>query len=180
MTRYEYGTSARDYDRYQPYYGNKVKKIDPYKEYEERKLQEKKEKEELKRQRQREKQRALIQRQNRLYVFFLTCTTFLCVSMCVGYLYLHSIVQNSSEEVSRLQDQLYAMRNENVSRKTNLAIKENLIEIREKAINELGMTTPTDGQIIYYNSGTDGTVIQYCAIPEDGVLTTGIISRGGF
>lgn len=179
MARYEYGTSAKDYNRYQYISGNTVKKTDPYLEYQREKRRKELEKEELKRQRQREKQRELEVRQNRLYVLFLMFTTVLCVSMCVGYLYWHSVVQNNSNAVTKLQNDLYALRDENESKRTNLAIKENLVEIREIAINQLGMTTPVEGQIIYYTSPSDKEIVQYQEIPENGFLPKGILSKRG-
>ena len=68
---------------------------------------------------------------------------------------------------------------ENESKRTNLAIKENLVEIREIAINQLGMTTPVEGQIIYYTSPSDKEIVQYQEIPENGFLPKGILSKRG-
>ena len=43
-------------------------------------------------------------------------------------------------------------------------------EIREKAMNELGMVYATSDQVIEYDSPSGDYVKQYEGIPEDGVL----------
>jgi hypothetical protein len=48
--------------------------------------------------------------------------------------------------------------------------KVNLEEIREKAINELGMVYASDSQVIEYDNPTGDYIKQYDQIPEEGVL----------
>ena len=46
----------------------------------------------------------------------------------------------------------------------------NLEEIRDKAMNEMGMVYESQGPVIEYESPASGYVKQYDSIPEDGVL----------
>ena len=46
----------------------------------------------------------------------------------------------------------------------------NLQEIRDKAMNELGMVYAANGNVVEYDSPTSDYVKQYNEIPSDGIL----------
>ena len=80
---------------------------------------------------------------NRAYVTFLAVAAIFALILCVNY------VQTKYNSV---MDSV------------------NLDEIREKAMNELGMVYATSDQVIEYESPSGDYVKQYEGIPEDGVL----------
>ena len=87
---------------------------------------------------------------NRAYVTFLAVAAIFALILCVNYVQMQSRITSHSKEVSSLQKELD--------------------EIRETAMNELGMVYATSDQVIEYESPSGDYVKQYEGIPEDGVL----------
>ena len=80
---------------------------------------------------------------NRAYVTFLAVAAIFALILCVNYVQM---------QYNSVMDSV------------------NLDEIREKAMNELGMVYATSDQVIEYESPSGDYVKQYEGIPEDGVL----------
>lgn len=104
------------------------------------------------------------------YVVFLSAAAFLALAVCVLYLQLQTEVTSHSEQITKLQQQLISQKEENITRYNAIMDSMNLNEIRDKAVNELGMVYASKEQVISYQSPTNDYVKQYEAIPENGVL----------
>lgn len=104
------------------------------------------------------------------YVVFLAVAAVAMVFICVQYLRLQSEITNRSKNIASLQRELTDLKEENTTKYNYLINSMNLEEIREKAINELGMVYATPEQIVKYKSPTSNAVTQYESIPESGVL----------
>lgn len=106
------------------------------------------------------------------YVVFLTMAAVIALFVCVQYLQLQSELTTRSKNITSLQRELSDIKEENVTKYNNIVNSMNLEEIREKAINELGMVYAEPGQVIKYKSPTSNAVIQYASIPESGIVAS--------
>ncbi len=104
------------------------------------------------------------------YAGFLVAAAFCAVFLCVMYLRLQSDVVNRSEQITSLQEQLADLTEANNTAYNAAADSINLEEVRDKAVNELGMVSESEGTVIEYDNPASGYVRQYDNIPEDGVL----------
>ena len=91
---------------------------------------------------------------NRAYVTFLAVAAIFALILCVNY----------------VQKELADLKEQNNTKYNSVMDSVNLDEIREKAMNELGMVYATSDQVIEYESPSGDYVKQYEGIPEDGVL----------
>lgn len=107
---------------------------------------------------------------NPAYAVFLVAAAFCAVFLCVMYLRLQSEVVNHSENLTTLQEDLANLTEANNTAYNAAEDSVNLEEIRDKAMNEMGMVYESQGNVIEYESPASGYVKQYDSIPEDGVL----------
>ena len=107
---------------------------------------------------------------NPAYAVFLVAAAFCAVFLCVMYLKLQSDVVNRSENITTLQEQLADLTEANNTAYNAAADSVNLEDVRNKAMNEMGMVYESQGTVIEYESPASGYVKQYDSIPEDGVL----------
>lgn len=78
------------------------------------------------------------------------------VAMCIFYLNLKSDLSEQMQNVVNLQSELNDVTEANNTRYNHIHDSVSLDEIRDRAINELGMTYVDPSQIITYeNQGTD-------------------------
>ena len=75
-----------------------------------------------------------------------------------------------SKRVTALQEKLADLKEENTTKYNAVVDSVNLDEVRERAINQLGMTYATPDQIVEYDNPAADYVKQYDNIPESGVL----------
>lgn len=111
---------------------------------------------------------------NKAYVVFLAVAAVLMLMVCVNYVQLRSELMNRSKNITALQEELVALNEENTTKYNSIMDSVNLEEIRDKAMNELGMVHATENDVIEYDNPTDGYIKQYEQIPEEGVLTSSI------
>lgn len=104
------------------------------------------------------------------YATFLVVAAVCAVFICVAYLQMQSKIVNRSERISALQEELADLTEKNDTAYHAVADSVNLEEVRNKAINEMGMVYASQGQVVEYESPTDDYVRQYSDIPSDGVL----------
>lgn len=107
---------------------------------------------------------------NKAYVVFLSFAAVLMLVVCVNYVQLRSELTSRSKHITALQKELVSLNEENTTKYNSIMDKVNLEEIREKAINELGMVYASDSQVIEYDNPTGDYIKQYDQIPEEGVL----------
>ena len=107
---------------------------------------------------------------NPAYAVFLVVAAFCAVFLCVMYLKLQSDAVNRSENITTLQEQLADLTEANNTAYNAAADSVNLEDVRNKAMNEMGMVYESQGTVIEYESPASGYVKQYDSIPEDGVL----------
>ena len=120
------------------------------------------------RQVQKNRNRAL--HMNAAYVVFLAIAATIVLLLCVNYVRLQSELTKHSKNVTALQEELADLKEENTTKYNAVVDSVNLDVIREKAINQLGMTYATPDQIMEYDNPASDYVKQYENIPENGVL----------
>ncbi len=104
------------------------------------------------------------------YAVFLTAAAVCAVMLCMMYLKLQSDVMNHSKNVTALQSELADLTEANDTAYNAAVDSVNLQEIKDKAMNEMGMVYASEGTVIEYDSPTGSYVKQYSDIPEDGIL----------
>lgn len=109
---------------------------------------------------------------NRGYVMFLAAASVAVLFACVQYLRLQAEVTSRSENIIALQYELESMREANTTKYNAVMNFMNLEEIRDKAMNELGMVYADTGQVIKYSSPTSNSVTQHMDIPESGIAAS--------
>lgn len=111
---------------------------------------------------------------NKAYVVFLAVAALLMLVVCVNYVQLRSELISRSKNITALQEELVTLSEENTTKYNSIMDSVNLEQIREKAINELGMVYATESQVVEYDNPDDGYIKQYEQIPEEGVLISSI------
>lgn len=148
-------------------YGNTVRQAEvmPQRQEEPRKEHKKK-----KLDRQILKNRRKAMRMNPAYVMFLSIAAVAALVVCVWYLQVRTELTSRTEHITELQQELADAKEENTTRYNVVMDSVNLEEVRDRAINDLGMGYATSDQIIEYQNPVNDYVKQYESIPKSGVL----------
>lgn len=104
------------------------------------------------------------------YMAFFVLATLITVAVCVQYLHLKTELLNRSDNITMLQEQLSELTEQNDTAYNAAVDSTNLEEVRNRAMNELGMVYPSESNVIKYSSPSDDYVRQYADIPANGVL----------
>ena len=86
------------------------------------------------------------------YVLFLVAALFLCAMVLTNYIQSQAELTAKISEISQLEKELNTIKRSNDEEMERLESSTDLEEIKRRAINELGMTYATEGQIILYQS----------------------------
>ena len=145
-------------------YGNTVRQAEvmPQRQEEPRKKHKKK-----KLDRQILKNRRKAMRMNPAYVMFLSIAAVAALVVCVWYLQVRAELTSRTEH---MQQELADAKEENTTRYNVVMDSVNLEEVRDRAINDLGMGYATSDQIVEYQNPVNDYVKQYESIPKSGVL----------
>ncbi len=109
---------------------------------------------------------------NRGYVVFLAIAAFVTLVACAQYLQLQSEITDRSERITALQQELADMKEANTTKYNAVVNSINLEEVRERAMNDLGMVYAQEEQVITYKDPANVAVKQYADIPESGVVAS--------
>lgn len=102
---------------------------------------------------------------NRRRMMMLAVISVMMVAACIFYLKIKSDISIQAEKINSLESQISALREENNDRYNRINESINLNEVRNRAVNELGMTYVKDSQVITYKSPQEDYVNQREAIP---------------
>ncbi len=100
------------------------------------------------------------------YVLFLTMAVILTVGVCLLYVQLQSDITQRTKNTAVLESKILDLRTDNDAAVRRLETSVNMDEVRNKALNEMGMIYPTKDQIIYYHVDNEDYMNQYQDIPE--------------
>ena len=100
------------------------------------------------------------------YLLFLGMALMVVGFVLISYLSLKSDITNSVKNIARMESQLNSLKLDNDERLSRISSSTNLEEVKQKAIQELGMQYAGEGQIIAFNSEDNDYVIQKGEIPD--------------
>lgn len=100
------------------------------------------------------------------YIVFLTVICALATGSCVHFLKLTAQVIEQRSAVAAKEIQLNELKADNDAYYSDIMTGVDLNEIRDKAINELGMQYASEDQIKYYIPGNNSYVRQYQNVPN--------------
>jgi len=103
---------------------------------------------------------------NLRYVLFLTVAAVAVVTICVYFLKLQAISTKLQKRTVSLQTTLKDLKMENDIVYNEILSSVDLEKVRETAIDELGMSYPSQTQIAYYDAASSDYVKQYEEIPD--------------
>lgn len=112
----------------------------------------------------RNRERAL--HMNRGYVAFLTICVAVSAFASVTYIQLQSDVSARMRRISTLERQIADMKADNDAKYKEVTTSVDLNEIKDRAVNQLGMKYAAEEQIIYYTIDNNNFMDQYSEIPE--------------
>ena len=150
-------------------YGNTVRQAQEMPERRHHEIEQPKREKKVSSQVKKNRNRAL--RMNPAYLAFLTLATVVTLVACVWYLQLRAEVSSRSAHITELQQELVEIKEENTTRYNSIVDSVNLEEVRERAIDDLGMVYAKPNQTVTYQNPENDYVKQYEEIPEDGALS---------
>lgn len=148
------------YERYQYIYGNTVRTVEaPVMEPVEKQKKEQKTKTKTK-----VRSNPKVLEFNGRFTALLAVSIVAVVLFCVTYLYGQSMINDQMNRIARKQTTLSTLKSENQAREANLDAKVDYDAIKQQA-GEMGMTSPGEESIIYYEGTPSDYVRQYAEIP---------------
>ncbi len=100
------------------------------------------------------------------YGVFVLASVAVMIAACIMMLNMEIDISNQQEEIVSLESQIEAISYDNEARRVRLENMYSLDEIRNIAVNEMGMVYAKKGQIIYYDSAEEDYVNQVKSVPE--------------
>ncbi len=151
-------------------HGNAVRRMEAAPEYEpkKRKPQRSLEEERAKRQRSLAARRNIqkTQMMNGRFIVFLAAATVVCAVFCGLFIHMQSDITMNMQSVAALETQISDLKADNDAAQKRLETTMSLGEIKEKAVNELGMKYPASDQIIEFSVENSDYMNQYGSVPE--------------
>ena len=101
------------------------------------------------------------------YCIFLTVACILTLASGAYYLEQQAVATSSQKKIASLESQLAELKKVNADELNRIETSVNLEEIREIAINELGMVYATAENVVLYKNTNQNYVTQYEKIPQE-------------
>lgn len=102
---------------------------------------------------------------NPAFAVFLGAAVLVTLAACTLMLSMQAKVTEQSNQITYLQSEIEVLTDENDAYEARINSSVNLNQIRDTAINQLGMVYPTEGQVVYYDLTEADYVRQYHDIP---------------
>lgn len=103
---------------------------------------------------------------NFAYVMFLTIAAVITVLVCVDYLKLQARYTTIQKESTRLEETLGTLRINNDEEYNRIISSVNLEDVKETAIEKLGMVYASEEQIVPYDAEVHDYVRQFQELPD--------------
>ncbi len=113
----------------------------------------------------RKPQKGLKVAMNPAFAVFLAFSVVATLTACTLMLSMQAKVTNQSNTITALQSDIEALTDDNNAYEARINSSVDLEQIRETAINQLGMVYPTEGQVLYYELTESDYVRQYQDVP---------------
>ncbi len=110
------------------------------------------------------------------YTLFLAAASALTLWVCASYLQLQADNTARVKHIAALEAQLSELKTENDDEYNRVTTSVDLEEVREIAINELGMVYASADQVVLYDSEGSDYVKQYADIPGEESSLSSLLS----
>ena len=166
---------GRNYQRMTYIEGNAVRRMDamPDDWEKEQKRRREREQRELQERQSARRRRAIARRNqdkalimNRGYVAFLTMAAIVTCITAGFYIKLQSDITIRLENIAALETSVNNLKADNDATSKRLATSLRMAEVKSQAIDVLGMSYPSEDQIVYYEINRADFMSQYGEIPE--------------
>ena len=101
------------------------------------------------------------------YCIFLAVACVLTLSLGAYYLEQQALSTSSQKKIASLESELADLKKDNADELNRIETSVNLEEIREIAINELGMVYATKENVVLYKNTSQNYVSQYGDVPQE-------------
>ena len=101
------------------------------------------------------------------YVIFLSVICTITLVLCVVYLQKKATITSQYENIATLESQYNKLKNDNDAKYNQVIDSVSLEDIKDAALNRLGMHYATADQIKYYDLTDDSYVRQYKDVPDE-------------
>lgn len=119
----------------------------------------------LRERRIRERRHAAMMRRHRMNVMYLTLAVVAVCGLFVGYVQLQNDITTRMNHVAQLEDEISTVKAENSAAESRINTATNLNDVKNAAVNELGMVYAASDQIVYYDMERTDYMNQYHEIP---------------
>lgn len=109
------------------------------------------------------------------YVLSMAAALGVAMWVCVGYLQLQADNTARAKNIASLETQLSTLKDENDDEYNRVTTSVDLEQIRDIAVNELGMVYANEDQVVLYDDEGSDYVKQYAEIPEDSEGLKGLL-----
>lgn len=117
------------------------------------------------RQKRQQRKHAAMMRSKRIYAIYISFVVLMACGLFVGYVNLTNSITTHMDNISELETQVTELKAENSAAQSRIDTATNLSEIKNTAMNELGMVYANADQIVYYNMDNNDYMSQYHKIP---------------
>ena len=101
------------------------------------------------------------------YCIFLTAACVLTLVLGAYYLQQQALATSSQKQIASLEEELAELKKVNADDLNRIETSVNLEEIREIAMNELGMVYATEENVVLYKNTKQNYVSQYDSVPQE-------------
>lgn len=101
------------------------------------------------------------------YVMFLSAAAIVCAVACGIFISLQTSINTNMKSVAELQTQVSDLKARNDALEKNIETSVDLEQIKQKAINDLGMKYPAADQVVTYSVQSSDYMNQYGSVPEN-------------
>ena len=149
--------------RHQTYYyeeGNAVRKVEkdlPTRET----LRDEIKREKERQIREKKREHKFVLHLNRVYTMYFAIGLFAAGAFFVAYVHLQNSITTSMNNISRLEQNIATLKEENSATKSRISTATNLTHVKQVAMNELGMVYATNDQIVYYEVASEDFMDAY-------------------
>lgn len=106
-------------------------------------------------------------RMSRGYVVFLTVAVIISGVFAGAYIKIQSDITSRMKNIANLESQITELRADNDASEKRINMGMDLNTVKDIAMNQLGMTYASPGQIIYYSVDKEDYMNQYSDIPNN-------------
>lgn len=145
--------------------GNTVRKLEAVPDYRREQEEKKREAERRRNRRVARRNQERVSHMNLRYVAFLTLSLLLVGGSSVVYIRLQTNITGHLNTISALESDITALRSDNDALEKRIETSVDLKNVKDRALNELGMVYASPEQIVHYTIDKEDYMNQYEDIP---------------